>query len=196
MRWTLRIAAILLAAWIGYALSPLVALYRLDQAVQSGDTEAVRRRLNVRALRLSLLRQVVDAALETQGAREMEAGRRQVATEAAMTFAEPVVAALLTPEAVLDLLRQGWPVGVAPERPPQAAGFRIASLARLAAVVFEADWRGFRTYSLPYPPGRPPERQYRLRLRLAGATWRLVALDLPPELRARLVQAFAEASRR
>ena len=196
MRWTLRIAAVLLAAWIGYALSPLVALYRLDQAVQAGDTEVVRRRLNVRALRLSLLRQVVDAALETQGARDLEAGKRQVATEAAMVFAEPVVAALLTPEAVLDLLRQGWPAGAPSERPAEAAGFRIGSLSRLAAVVLEAEWRGFRTYSLAYPPGRPPERQYRLRLRLSGATWRLVALDLPPQLRSRLVQAFAEAARR
>lgn len=195
MRWTLRIVALLLAAWIGYALSPLVALYRLDQAVQAGDTEAVRRRLNVRALRLSLLRQVVHAALESRGAREMEAGRRQVATEAAMAFAEPVVAALLTPTAVLDLLRQGWPAGVAPERPAEAAGFRIASLSRLAAVVLQADWRGFRTYSLAYPPGRPPERQYRLRLRLSGATWRLIGLEMPPELRARLVQAFEAASR-
>lgn len=192
MKWTLRIGAVLLACWIVFSLSPLVSLYNLERAVQANDIEGVRRRLNLRALRLSLLRQTVQAALDTAKGRDLEAGSRQAVTEAAMAFAEPLVAGLVTPESISELIRTGWAERVPPERRAGAAGFRIGSAARLWSFYVHSEWRGFRTYVLAYPLHRPPDGQYRLRLRLSHGTWRLVDVELPADLRRQLVDEFEQ----
>lgn len=196
MRWTSRISAVLLVAWILYGLSPFLALYRLERAVQAHDTEAVRQRLNLRALRLSLLRQAVEAVLASGLARDLDPAQRQLATEGAMTFAEPLVARLLTPEAIIDLLDDGWPQSLAPERTTGVDGLKLGSLGQVWRVYLHSESRGFRTVVIVYPPGRPAERQFRLRLRLSGGTWRLVAIDLPAELRQRFVREFEEGRAR
>ena len=60
MRWVVRIGAVLGLVWTVYCVSPYVALYRLARAVEARDPEAVRRRINGQALRVSLTRQAVE----------------------------------------------------------------------------------------------------------------------------------------
>jgi hypothetical protein len=47
-----------------------------------------------------------------------------------------------------------------------------------------------------YPPDRPLENRFRLRLRLRGWTWRLVDLELPGALRERISQRLTGAMQR
>jgi hypothetical protein len=195
MTWTLRASAVLLALWIAFSVSPLISLYNLERAVQANDIDGVRRRLNLRALRMSLLRQTVQAALDTAKGRELDPARRQAVTEAAMGFADPIVAGLVTPEAIGELIRTGWTERLPLERRGGAVGLRIGSLAQLWSFYVRSEWRGFRTYVLAYPLHVAADAQYRLRLRLSGARWRLVDVELPADLKRQLVQEFEQVAK-
>jgi hypothetical protein len=108
--------------------------------------------------------------------------------EAAASLAEPLVAALVTPETVVDILDDGWPEGLAlPRRPTLTervgGGLDAKRLADLRDLFFASDMHGFRTVLVSFPPREPREHQFRLRLRLRGTTWRVVDLELPAALR-------------
>src|SRR3954452_13163061 len=120
MRWTIRIGAALALLWVAYAVSPYIAAYRLAAAVQARDVEAIRARVDFRALRLSLAKQILAIYLTTTGdGGTSEAAARQLAT-AAVEIAEPLMAQLLSPEVLLDLLDDGWPQSIVAEKPADA----------------------------------------------------------------------------
>ena len=84
--------------------SPFVALYQLAQAVEARDTAAISERVNFHAL-LSLSKQIVSEYLRTMGrGQELDTFERNLATSAGTTLADPLVARLVTPEAVVSLL--------------------------------------------------------------------------------------------
>jgi Protein of unknown function (DUF2939) len=191
MRWTFRIAAALALAWVIFLVSPFVALHNFAREVETRDVEVIRERVNFRALRVSLLKQVFNVAVQEKGGRALDPAERQFVIEAAAGVAEPVVAQLLTPEAVLDLLNDGWPnavlgpvdQGVADGAPIRMARhLRMRSLASAWRLFRNSEMRGFRNIIVSLPPDRPPDRQFRLRLRLARATWTLVNIELPTAL--------------
>jgi hypothetical protein len=82
MRWALRIGAGLILAWLVFLASPFVALHGLGRAVETRDVEAVRARVNFRALRLSLLKQVIGAYLDERVGRALGPAERQLAADA------------------------------------------------------------------------------------------------------------------
>lgn len=196
MRWLIGAAAALVVGWLAYSATPFVALYRLAAAVQARDVEAVARRVNFRSLRVSLTRQALASVAEA-GAyrRDLEARDRQLVAEAAAGFVEPLVASLVTPETVVDLLDDGWPQTLALP-PPEItnAGVRLASLRQLGRLVASSEGRGFRTVVVGFPTDRPRAQQFRLRMRLAGTTWRLVDIEIPTDLRDRLTQRLIRAA--
>ncbi|WP_288582742.1 DUF2939 domain-containing protein [uncultured Methylobacterium sp.] len=230
--WLAGLAALVL--WIAYGISPYVALYRLSQAVQAHDAQAVAQRVNFRTLRLSLTRQATAAALDAIAARrDLSARDRAILTEASGALAEPLVESLVTPEILIDLLDDGWPVRAglarqpgpgkpAPDAPPageavpdQAAhdpdvpattgeagrrgaglGLHASTLSQLFSLFRSSEPRGFRGMVVSYPPDRPLENRFRLRLRLRGWTWRLVDLELPSALRERISQRLTGAMQR
>ncbi len=252
-RWWLA-GLVALFLWIAYGLSPYVALYRLSQAVQAHDPQAVAQRVNFRTLRLSLTRQATAAVLDAITARrDLSARDRAILTEASGALAEPLVESLVTPETLIDLLDDGWPVraglarqpgsvtpspdttppdtpsaGEAAQAPsPQAPstqaqntqaptthdpdvpattgeagrrseglGLHASTLSQLFALFRSAEPRGFRGMVVSYPPDRPLENRFRLRLRLRGWTWRLVDLELPSALRERISQRLTGAMQR
>ncbi|HEX8664614.1 MAG TPA: DUF2939 domain-containing protein [Beijerinckiaceae bacterium] len=202
MRWTFRIAAALALAWLLFLASPFVALHSLGRAVAARDVEAVRERVNFRALRLSLMRQVLNVALDERGGRSLGATERQLVADAAATVADPIVSQLLTPEAVIELLNGGW-------RPREEADGGTAStadspaaampggIARAMRVVSpgsawrlfqQSELRGFRNMFVRLPPNAVGDQQFRLRLRLVRTTWRLVGIELPEAPLRRLVR--------
>jgi hypothetical protein len=206
MRWILRGAAALAIAWLLFLASPFVALHNFARAVEARDTAAVAERVNFRALRFSLMRQVANAyAQETGAGRALGAGERQLAIEAAMALAAPVVEGLLTPEAVIGLLN-----GVLPTSPPEGGApppestetstdvpvtvvqhLRVKSLGGAWRLILSAELRGFRNIFVSLPPDRPPDRQLRLRLRLVRTTWKLVNIELPPAMLKELARKLA-----
>lgn len=194
-RWVTALLAAVALGWIVFALSPFVALYRLAAAVQARDAPALAARVNFRTLRVSLTRQALAAVLEAAAARrDLEPRDRQLVIDAAGSLVEPLIASLVTPETVLDLLDDGWPQSLAlPPRETRGGGLPAPSLGQFGRLVLGAESRGFRGVVVPVPPDRPRAEQLRLRLRLSGFTWRLVEIEVPAELRERLTQRLVRA---
>ncbi len=182
MRWTLRISFLLFLAWAIFMVSPFVALYDLARAVETKDLARIEERVNFRALGVSLSRQIVGAYLDQQDLGGLD---RQLATEAGASALNPVVAELLTPQSLADLLENG--------RLQKAVGggnaavsplkFDVGSLKEAFRVFIASQSQGFRVITIPLPAGQPEEKQFRLTFRLSHITWRLVGIDLPKALR-------------
>jgi hypothetical protein len=177
MRWIVAGFLVLLAVWGFYLASPYYALYRLGRAVEAGDLNDVAARVNIRALRYSLARQVATeiAASEPSGIASADA---QVAAAAAMAIADPVLDGIVRPDGLIRLLRIS-PTG---DATGTAFGGRSVGIEDLDDFFAASHWRGFRNVYVNLPPGEPPGSRFRLQLRLGNGRWRLVALDLPPAL--------------
>ncbi len=215
-RWWLAGLAILVL-WIAYGASPYLALYRISQAVQAHDAAALEQRVNFRTLRLSLTKQALAAAVDAIAARrDLSPRERTILTEASGALAGPLVDSLVTPETLIDLLDDGWPVraGLARDGGPREGapddttatshdtarkdglGLHASTVSQLFALFRSSEPRGFRGMVVSYPPDRPVENRFRLRLRLRGWTWRLVDLELPGALRERISQRLTGAMQR
>jgi hypothetical protein len=209
MRWW-SVPIVLALGWFVFTLTPFWALYDLARAVQAHDADYVERHVNLRTLRLSVIRQIAVAAQsrgETAGAEPRD---RQRLADALVALAIPIAESLVTPQTVVDLLDDGRldsvdpaplelrPGEAAVTAPPEAApkpGLRIENLRRLVPFYLASEMRGFRAVVIPVPPDATRERRLRLRLRLRGWTWRLVDIELPEELRERIAQKVAGTGR-
>ena len=82
------------------------------------------------------------------------------------------------------------PPGIAAAAPALSTGLSLSvgSLAEAARIYFASQSRGFRNIFIPLPDGKPKAEQVRLHLRLTGATWRLLGVELPQELVRALVK--------
>ena len=191
IRWTIRIGAAAILAWLILTASPYVALYNLTRAIESRDIDAIEARTNLRAVRASITRQVVAAYVDVLGGgRGVDPAYRQMASEAAATVVEPLVAQLFTPGGILDLLDDGWPQAVSPTDAAPPGGLRIRSVGQALRLFSASQSRGFRTAFFSFPLDRPPEQRVHLRLRLSHWTWRLIEIELPAALRESLVQGL------
>jgi hypothetical protein len=190
MRWILGIAIAALVAWAAFLASPFVALHRLAKAVEAQDLAQISARVNVRALRLSLSKQIASEYLRTLGrGRELDALNRDVAASAGATLVDPLVAQLVTPDALVALLQGRLPAGAAAAS-PAAAGISldVGSLGAAARTFMASQSRGFRNIFIPLPDGKPKAEQVRLHLRLTGTTWRLLGVELPQPVVSALVK--------
>jgi hypothetical protein len=196
MRWTIAFLCALLVLGLVFFASPYVALYRLAQAVEARDVSALQRRVNIRAVRISLTRQIVTTWLEERD-RAPGQPRRPPAMGAAglgATIADPIVARLVTPDALIGLIDRGWPPGfVAPDGSGDAAprpggGVGLQGLRDVWRIFVDAESRGFRVMSFSTPHGAPAAERVRLVFRLQRFRWRLSGVDLPASLRKRLIQ--------
>jgi Protein of unknown function (DUF2939) len=196
MRWTLRFAILFFLAWAIFMVSPFVALYSLAKSVQARDLAAIEERVNFRAVRLSLSKQIVSEYLRASGrGAQLEGMNRSLASSAGATLADPLVAKIASPEALL-----GWLDGRLPEplaRNPAARadlqGSWSGANAALRSFVF-SETRGFRTVLVPIPGDRPPAEQFRLQVRLVGTTWRLIGVELPKSLVETLVRQLPRST--
>ena len=183
MRWFVGAAVALLLVWAWYMASPYVALWDFATAIEQRDVARLSDRVNVRALRGSLARQL--AAEEVGGGRggAMSPSDRQAAAAALAALADPVMQRLLTPGGILDLLR----ASAEPETEGQPNRTRVKLSSRsLTDLIAVSRWRGFRNVYFALPPEEGPERRFRLQFRLARMKWRLISIDLPEAVRQRL----------
>lgn len=199
------IPIVLVLAWFAYTLTPFWMLYDLARAVQARDVGYVERHVNFRTLRQSMIRQVAAAASQPRGepGAEVEVSRdRQRLVEAAAALAEPLTESLVTPQSVVDLLDDGIPQSLNLGPPPSGGagappdGLRIETLRRLIPYYLASEMRGFRTVVIAVPPEAPRARQFRLRLRIRGFSWRLVEIELTDDLRSRIAAKVARARSR
>jgi hypothetical protein len=97
----------------------------------------------------------------------------------------------VTPEALMALLQDDGSVRQDRAIPTPEGGLGVLSLQSIDQawdVFANAETRGFRAVSFAVPPGRPADDRFRLQFRLSGTTWRVVGLEMPKAIEARLVQ--------
>src|SRR5262245_28311371 len=112
MRWIIGISTSLLLLWLAYAVWPLFTVYRLASAVQARDVAAVNELVDFPSLRKSLTTQIMRTYLRMTG-KDGRPGSilEQFAIGVGTSVADPIVAKLISPDALLDLLN-GRPPGV------------------------------------------------------------------------------------
>jgi hypothetical protein len=199
MRWFVRSLLAVAFLWAIYILSPYVALYNLAKAVEARDVALIEERVDFPALRLSLARQIAAAyAKAIAPPKDGKSPTSGVGGGAGAAYVEPLLEPYVSPQAIVALMRGGWRgllgQDAAPGEKPagaemlDAASFlTTANLKRLWGLT---EWRGFRAFVVKLPQGEA-EEPLQLQFRIAGLTWRLSGIDLPQELKDRLVRDLA-----
>ena len=204
MRWFFRSFVVLGLAWVGFLLSPYVALYRFATAIQAGDIGAINERVNFSAVRISLSRQIAAAYMKAHGAAKEDTPLGEMAIAVGTAAVDPLLAPFLTPEAIIGLMTTGAPSGLSdrvPEDVQRSMGQSLRpselSVETLKRLFLATGTRGFRGFLVSLPPDQPTDERFQLIFRLSGPsrsfTWRMVGLELPARLRDRLVQQLAKS---
>jgi hypothetical protein len=196
MRWLAGGAVALLIIWTAYLVSPYWALVDLAAAIEARSPDRIVERVNFRAIRAALAKQIV-AAGAASGAVTSALGSpdSNLAAGSIAVAAEPLLERVVTPEGVAALLRDLDPDSTdgmdrAARLRPDAEGLQTA-----LNLVRRSRWRGFRNvyFTLDAGPARP--QGARIQLRLSRMKWRLVGIDLTPEARQRLVDDLVRLHR-
>ena len=200
MRWFVGSAVTLLLVWMLYVASPYWALADLASAVETRNTSGIADRVNFRALRVELAKQIVAAGMASRPlATALGSPDANLAAGSLAVAADPLLERLVTPEGLVALLQdlgpdRAEPVRLAGRLRPNLEGLRTA-----ADLVRTSRWRGFRNvyFTVASSPGLPSAR---LQFRLSRLKWRLVGFELTPEARQRLldelVRLHGERTRR
>src|SRR3954454_3342617 len=155
MRWVMRSLVALVVAWALFLMSPYVAFYRLAKAVEAKDVAVLTERVNFRAVRISLSRQIASAYAKVTGIVNIQAGSPvgQVAVSAGTAVVDSLIAPYATPEAIIDFLTRGSSgiassADAAPPAPSPEGGLQTPelSLERLKDLFFAYESRGVRAY--------------------------------------------------
>jgi hypothetical protein len=187
MKKTVVTIVVLVAVWLAWSAWPFFALYDIARAAQARDAAQIERRVDFAALQRSITDQII-AAYERVTGKRVQRGLLGAAAGAAV---DPFIAKLVTPEALAALLREGWPKGVLAEPPPGFVAPNLTALGNILSLYAASDY-GIGEFRIALPLDAPAERRFRLQLALSRWTWRLDALDLPPELADRLARELAK----
>lgn len=194
MRWFGRIGIALILIWAAYFVSPYVSLYGLAKAIEARDVAAIERRVNFRAVRVSVARQLIPAYLAATGREsELKGARGEAVAGIGASIADPLLAQYLSPAALAGFLNDpafaaggGAPIG--------PGGIGMASVGDAWRLFAGAQTRGFRAVSFALPVDRPADQQFRLQMRVRGFGWRLVGIELPKPVLQRLVQELIRSN--
>jgi len=196
MRRTIVISAILISLWLAYSAWPFFSVYQLARAVQARDVTTVKELVDFRALRGSLTAQIVRTYLRMTG----KIGRsgstlEQFAVGLGASVADPIVAKLISPDALLDLLQNGRPSGVFSDNVPSIQGLSSDALGNFWRAYINSEL-GIARFFITVPVDKPPEESFRLGFCLTGWTWKLCSADLPEQLQVRLAQEISKSEQR
>jgi hypothetical protein len=194
MRRTLLTIAILGLVWIGYIAWPVYDLLVLIRAVESRDTDSVARLVYFDAVRISLANQIADVYMRRAGLQVSPLARNIAA--ASLGIADPVVQKLISPEALSQLLTNGWPVGtVADPSPPGTVGITTDTIGTIWQIFANSEY-GVGRFEVTGPAVLPPQQRFRLELRLLRWHWRLARVILPQNIQDLLVDELIKARRK
>ena len=182
--------------WLFYILSPLGALLSLADGVRARDVATIERRVDMRRLRTSLARQVGAAYMRSTGAQKEQSATSQFGAAAAAAIVDPLLAPFLTPDALMQMMSTGRLPGAPGELGTETGRgivedldfAQAVSLENARDLFFASEWRGFTTFLIALPMGRPLPERFRLEMRLSGFTWTVTGLELPVAVRDRIVQ--------
>ena len=164
--------------------------------MRNRDAAAIERRVNFPAVRYSLTEQVVVAYLQLSG-RDTRLGHvgRGMAVAAVASIADPIIARLISAQAIMELLETDSAAAAATSATGALQGLGTGSVDVAWQLLLHSDW-GFRRFVLTVPVNAAPARRFRLRFRLTSWTWKLAAVEVPEEIRNRLAQELVRQTER
>lgn len=193
--WLAILFAVLLAA---YATWPLWGLYRITAAIEARDAQALDHLVDYRELRRTLTGQIVESYFKIAGGgKPLGNLGQQLAASVGGAVADPIIEQFLNSKTLLSLLGTG-------HAPAANTAIGDMALARLSlSDVFGNPWQLFRNaeysgqlFYATVPPGAPPDKQFRLRLRLINWQWRLAGVGLPEPVRAHIAREIQKLIQR
>ena len=174
MRKTIVTVIVLVLLTLGYVAWPFYDLYRFVGAVDRGNVAGIMRAVDFVAVRQSLATQIVLAYLRRSGTR-LNPLAQNAAMAVAGSLADPLLARIMTPEALLDFLKNGWPTATLPD---STAGISRNALGTAWQTFANSEY-GFGRFDVVAPVAAPTDRQFQLRFRLSKWQWQLKAIRLP-----------------
>ena len=186
MRTKILVLTAVALAWVFLAAWPLVGLRDLAGRVSARDVVGLSARIDFPSVRQSLTAQVMQSYLRLAG-RDLTPMARDIAVSVGTTIADPLVARLVSPEALAELLETGWPARTLPDNPGGFSGLDPRSLGTTWQLFENADY-GIGRFSVSVPAVLPQDRQFRIDLKLGNWIWKLSAIQLPEAIRERLAR--------
>ncbi len=189
-RWVFLAAALGCAAWW---IWPYFGAYALASAAARQDVDTVAARVDFKAVRGSLARQVARAYLRQSGrGQAMGDWQRGLVIAAGASMADPYLANLLSPDSLTSILGEGRlrPISIEGRTisfdqplPKMPDLFGRKSL----SVFFDSYFDGPTSFVFHATEEGSNSGSYGVHMRLAGATWRLSGVDLPQSLLDKIV---------
>jgi hypothetical protein len=184
MRKTIVVSLVVLLVFLAGAVWPFTALYDIATKVEAGDAAGVSARIDFGAVRRSLARQIIAAYLRVT---QTKVDPNGFTAALAGSVADPIMAKLITPEALIDLLRNGWPGAALPDRPAGLAGISSAHFGNWWALFADSEY-GVSGFSVSLPLEKPQAQRFRIHLALSRQGWKLSGIDLPDEILTKLTE--------
>jgi hypothetical protein len=174
---------------VGYLLaSPFVGLAHLRSAIDARNASALSERIDFQRLRNSLGQQIVSTYLKITG-KSAQLGQlgTSIATSVGASMAEPLLADLVNPEMMLDLL-SGSGVSTASLQIPAGLGPFSKDAVGSAWQIFINTEYGIGNFYIRLPTSTAATEQFRLRFQVLQWNWKITAIDLPERLRVELAK--------
>ncbi len=173
MAHALRSAVLALGLFLGglFAASPMIAAYRLHEAIAKGDTAAIEASVDFRSVRYSLkssISQVMVADAETRRA-QMGFMRRvgyKIGDAFAPYLVDRYIAKQVTPAGFIDYVRSPLPAG--------------AQQRSMLKNIERARYTGFARFEIDVKDRADPTRRYRAVFTRKGLAWRLTEVNVLP----------------
>ena len=174
---------------VGYLLaSPFVGLAHLRSAIDARNASALSERIDFQRLRNSLGQQIVSTYLKITG-KSAQLGQlgTSIAIGVGASMAEPLLADLVNPEMMLDLL-SGSGISAASLQIPAGLGpFSKDALGSAWQIFINTEY-GIGNFYIRLPTSTAATEQFRLRFQVLQWNWKITAIDLPERLRVELAK--------
>lgn len=190
------LGVVLLSAYWAW---PFLGLHDLAADLAARNSAGLDREIDFARLRHSLSEQIIQAYLKVDPrTARLGAFGNAVASAIGSSIADPMVAEIINPENLVVLLNGGM-ITTEFGDISLASGNAALSPKALPTGTLSAAWRAWLgaeyrldRFSLGVPPDAPATAQFQLRMQLLQWHWKLVGIDLPEALRARLAQELAK----
>jgi hypothetical protein len=176
MRKTIFTIVILALVWLGYTAWPLYVIFVLVRAFETRNLETLKQHVYFDSVRRSLSDQIVVAYIRRSGIQLPPLAR--AVPGAALAIADPVVAKVISPEALSEFLTIGWPVAVEPAVPTGTVGISSKTIGN-AWQVYAASEYGLGRFNVIVPQSVVRLQQFGLEFKLLQWRWQLTAITLP-----------------
>jgi len=190
MRKTIVVSLVLLLLFLAGAIWPFAAIYDIALKAEAGDAAGLSERIDFRAVRRSLVRQIIAAYFRLTKIKVDPTG---FTTALAGSIADPIVEKLISPAALTELLRNGWPAAALSDRPPGFVGIGSANFSNWWALFADSEY-GLSGFSVSLPVEKPQTQRFRVHLALSRRGWKLSGIDLPEDILTKLTEQIIARS--